>query len=197
VKGAFLNADAAFEVLQGAKTLESRMLAKCINTKILARFLAAHPDFSVRCPALPTNENHALAASLLHLGLPAPLFTVDVSVPAEDFARFFDALAPTFGHMISLGQSNTIISCPGLTTHSELSPAAQEQAQLRPTTIRIALGDEDPRDLLMHLVHAATLTLGETFARKFMPAEAAERLIVETHAQIHRAYAESGPKLDW
>ena len=32
VKGAFLNADAAFEVLQGMRTLEVRMLAKCINT---------------------------------------------------------------------------------------------------------------------------------------------------------------------
>ncbi|MBY0406313.1 MAG: PLP-dependent transferase, partial [Rickettsiales bacterium] len=43
VKGAFLNADAAFEVMQGMRTLEVRMMAKCINTLILARFLGAHP----------------------------------------------------------------------------------------------------------------------------------------------------------
>ena len=38
VKGAFLNADAAFEVIQGMRTLGVRMLNKCINTEILARF---------------------------------------------------------------------------------------------------------------------------------------------------------------
>ena len=37
VKGAFLNADAAFEVIQGMRTLGVRMMNKCINTEILAR----------------------------------------------------------------------------------------------------------------------------------------------------------------
>jgi O-acetylhomoserine (thiol)-lyase len=194
VKGAFLNADAAFEVLQGAKTLESRMLAKCINTQILAEFLDAHPRCHVRCPGLKTDPNYELASSLLHLGLPAPLFSVDIEAPLEDFARFFDALAPTFGHMISLGQSNTIIACPGLTTHSELSQKAQEDAQIRPTTIRMALGDEDPRDLLAHLVHAARLTLGEDFASGFPSAPDAEALIRETYTGVHRRYIESGAR---
>ncbi len=120
VKGAFLNADAAFEVIQGIRTLTVRMLAKCINTRILASFLDSHPQIRVSCNCLPENENAALREQLLRYGLPAPLFTIDLeSVPAEAFLRFFDCLAPTFGHMISLGQSNTIVSCPALTTHSE------------------------------------------------------------------------------
>ena len=48
VKGAFLNADAAFEVIQGMKTMSVRMLRKCINTKILAMFLASHPRLMQR-----------------------------------------------------------------------------------------------------------------------------------------------------
>src|SRR5690606_28741168 len=51
VKGAFLNADAAFEVLQGLHTLELRMLAKCINTEILTRFLDAHSAIRVHSNA--------------------------------------------------------------------------------------------------------------------------------------------------
>ena len=43
VKGAFLNADAAFEVIQGIRTLDVRMMRKCVNTLVLARFLASHP----------------------------------------------------------------------------------------------------------------------------------------------------------
>ena len=52
--------------------------------------------------------------------------------------------------MISLGQSNTIVSCPGLTTHSELDESSQRQAGITPSTIRFAVGDEDPVDLLDH-----------------------------------------------
>ena len=149
VKGAFLNADASFEVLQGMRTLDVRMLRKCINTEILARFMAAHPQINVNSNALPDNENAALAQRLLHLGLPAPLFTADMGdLPRSPFQRFFDSLSPTFGHMISLGQSNTIVSCPSLTTHSELDEAALAKADLTPTTIRFAIGDESPLDLL-------------------------------------------------
>ena len=60
VKGAFLNADAAFEVLQGIRTLEVRMLAKCINTQILVEVLGAHPQIQVHCNALAGDPNSKL-----------------------------------------------------------------------------------------------------------------------------------------
>lgn len=195
VKGAFLNADAAYEVMQGMRTLEVRMLAKCINTEILTRFLDAHPAVQVHCNALETNENSALRQRLNFLGLPAPLFTIDMrSVPFEAFQRFFDALAPTFDHMISLGQSNTIVSCPAFTTHSELSREALEQAGIQPTTIRFAVGDEDPRDLLAHLIAAARLTIDPAvpgFSAQFPSGDAVDRLIQDCYLGAHRRYIES------
>src|SRR5260221_310621 len=78
--------------------------------------------------------------------------TVGTPLPRASFQRFFDSLDPTFAHMISLGQSNTIVSCPGLTTHSELDETAQQEAGISRTTIRFAVGDEDPHDLLAHLI---------------------------------------------
>src|SRR4029077_8821822 len=123
---------------------------------------SAHPEVTVHCDVLPGNENAALRERLMFLGLPAPLFTIDfesATLPREAFQRFFDNLAPTFGHMISLGQSNTIVSCPALTTHSELSAAALAEAGIKPTTIRFAVGHEDPHDLVEHLVNAARLTI--------------------------------------
>ncbi len=65
VKGAFLNADAAFEVIQGIRTLTVRMLAKCINTQILAQFLDSHPQIRVNCNGLPGNENAERISSLV------------------------------------------------------------------------------------------------------------------------------------
>lgn len=205
VKGAFLNADAAFEVMQGMRTLEVRMMAKCINTLILAKFLGAHPDIRVHCNVLPEDGNHTLGQQLLHLGLPAPLFTIDFDaakggIPRRAFQRFFDNLSPTFGHMISLGQSNTIVACPGLTTHSELSPEALRQAGISPTTIRFAMGDEHPNDLLSHLVHAAKLSIDPEvpgFSARFPSAAEASKLVKECYIEAHRKYAEAWPKLEY
>jgi O-acetylhomoserine (thiol)-lyase len=199
VKGAFLNADAAFEVLQGIRTLDVRMLTKCINTMILAKFLASHPDIRVHCNALPTDPNAALCKESLFLGLPAPLFTIDMpTLSRATFQRFFDCLDPTFAHMISLGQSNTIVSCPGLTTHSELDPAAQAEAGITPTTIRLAVGDEDAHDLLAHLMAAARLAIDPDvpgFSVRWMDAPSATALIRETYVDAHRRYIESKPPI--
>ena len=199
VKGAFLNADAAFEVLQGIRTLDVRMLTKCINTIVLARFLASNSDVRVHCNALPNDRNHQLCREQMFLGLPAPLFTLDMpSLPRDVFQRFFDALDPTFAHMISLGQSNTIVSCPGLTTHSELDDAAQREAGISPSTIRIAVGDEDVRDLIAHFVAAARLCVDPEvpgFSARFMPAEAADRMVRQVYLDVHRRFIDSKPPL--
>lgn len=190
VKGAFLNADGAFEVLQGMKTLSLRMLRKCINTRILARFLGSHPAINVQCNDLSASPNSMMREKHLYLGLPAPLFTFDMGgLPRQTFQRFFDSLSPTFGKMISLGQSNTIVSCPALTTHSELDAAALAASGLTPTTIRIAVGDETPMDLIRHFVCSARATIEETvpgFSDLF-PSEAETReMIRESYLSAHR-----------
>lgn len=195
VKGAFLNADAAFEVLQGIRTLDVRMLAKCINTLILARFLGSHPDISVRCAGLASDPNHVLCDRLMFLGLPAPLFTIDIhSLPRQTFQRFFDSLDPTFAHMISLGQSNTIVSCPGLTTHSELNEQAQLDASISATMIRLAVGDEEVHDLITHLQAAARSCIDPDvpgFSEQWMPDDAARQMIRDCYVDVHQRYIES------
>ena len=199
VKGAFLNADAAYEILQGIRTLDVRMMAKCINTIALSRFLASHPDVRVRCHALENDPNHALCKRLMFLGLPAPLFTIDMpTLPRETFQRFFDSLDPTFAHMISLGQSNTIVSCPGLTTHSELSEQSQREASITPGTMRIAVGDEDVRDLIAHWLAAARGCIDPDvpgFSAKWMTAPEADRMAREVYLDVHRRFIESRPPL--
>ncbi len=194
VKGAFLNADAAFEVLQGIHTLDVRMTKKCINTLILARFLAAHPRITVHSNALDAHPNAELRKRLNFLGLPAPLFTMEMGdLPRPVFQRFFDMLSPMFGHMISLGQCNTIISCPSLTTHSELDAEALRASGLAPTTIRIAVGDEDPLDLVHHLVQSARATIDRDipgFTQGFPTGQAVKQLVRDCYVTTHRDYIE-------
>lgn len=195
VKGAFLNADAAFEVLQGMKSLTMRMIQKCINTLILARFLNSHPGITVHCNAVGQNENSEFRERYMYLQLPAPLFTIDMGkIPRAAFRRFFDSLSPTFGHMISLGQSNTIVSCPSLTTHSELDEQALAAAGMSPTTIRFAVGDENPADLIRHIVHTARGTIDDDvsgFSDGFMSELEAKKLIRRSYVQVHEAHADA------
>jgi O-acetylhomoserine/O-acetylserine sulfhydrylase-like pyridoxal-dependent enzyme len=206
VKGAFLDADKAFDVIQGMRTLEMRVLRKCIGTTVLAQALARHPDVHVNCSAVPGNENYELRAAHSFLGLPAPLFTVRFAderdgseiFTREVFQRFFDQLEPAFGLQVSLGQINTVVLCPALTSHSELSDKALADAGISTTTIRVSVGDEDPRALLAHFILAARSTLDQArpgFSEGFPDAEAIDALYREVYLDVHRRYLDAQPSM--
>lgn len=199
VKGAFLDADKAFEVITGSRTLDLRMLRKAISTTVLARALAHHPQIHVKCNALEKNENAPIRQRVLRLGLPAPLFTIDfegASLSRDIFTRFFDCLEPAFGHQVSLGQSNTVVLCPALTSHSEMNPEQLRQAGIAPTTIRIAVGDEDPRQLMAHFIQTAGLVIDPAcpgFTARFMDPASIDELFQETYLDVHRRWLKSQP----
>lgn len=205
IKGAFLDSDKAYEVINGMRTLELRMLAKCITTTVLARALAAHPAINVNCSAVPGHPNAHLREANMFLGLPAPLFTIDFEpkpgarpLPREAFKAFFDCLEPVFGLQVSLGQTNSVVLCPALTSHSEMSDAALGDAGISRTTIRIAVGNEDPRNLLTHIIRASELAFDPVspgFSKGFMVAEEVDRLFEENYVDTHRRYVRSRPKM--
>lgn len=194
VKGAFLSADAAYEIIQGMRTLDVRMMAKCINTAVLSQFLNAHPSIRVNCSSVEGSPSSSQRERLQFLGLPAPLFTIDMGkLPKVAFQRFFDCLEPAFSHMISLGQSNTIVSCPALTTHSELDEAALQSAGITPTTIRFAMGDEDPLELMNHFALAAQLAIDPVvpgFSSQFPSMEARQTLLRRVYLEAHTRFIE-------
>jgi len=205
IKGAFLDADKAYEVINGMRTLELRMLAKCITTIVFARALASHPRINVNCSAVPGHPNAVLRETNMFLGLPAPLFTIDFEpkqgekpLPREAFKAFFDCLEPVFGLQVSLGQTNTVVLCPALTSHSEMSDAALAEAGISRTTIRIAVGNEDPRALIAHMLRAAELafdSISPDFSKGFMAAAEIDRLYEQIYVDTHRRYVQSRPKM--
>lgn len=208
VKGAFLDADKAFEVINGMATLELRMLQKVANTLTLAEALGRHPQINVNCSAAPGNPNSPLREKCLYLQFPAPLFTFDFEgqrrsdpdAPAvfsrPTFERFFDCLDPVFGHQVSLGTPNTIVLCPAITSHSELSRKALLAAGITPTTTRVSVGVEDPRTLLVHLIKAAEATLDDEvpgFSGQFPSAAEIDAIYRKHYVDVHRRYVESQP----
>jgi len=201
VKGAFLDSEKAFEVINGSRTLELRMIRKTINTIALARFFSSHPQINVNCNALPDNENGKLREKYLHMALPAPLFTIDLENSAIDritFTRFFDCLEPSFSHMVSLGQANTMALCPALTSHSEMSKEKLESAGITPTTIRISVGDEDARSLMAQFVRTTELIFDpveDGFSSQFMTTEEIDKMYRTVYLDVHSRWIDAQPSI--
>jgi len=202
IKGAFLDADKAYEVINGMHTLELRMLQKAASTLTMAEALSQHPDMNVNCNAVQGNPNGELREKCLHLGLPAPLFTIDFEgkkgtgkapFSREIFKRFFDCLDPVFGHQVSLGQTCTVVLCPAITSHSEMSDEALRAAGIEPTTVRVAIGIEDPRTLIAHLIKASELALEPVapgFCKKFPTADQIDAIYKKHYLAVHLKYVE-------
>jgi len=206
IKGAFLDSEKSFEVLNGMHTLELRMLQKCINTLTLAEVLGAHHLVNVNCSAAPGHHNAAIRERCLYLGLPAPLFTFDFEGDGKGkptfstgaFKRFFDMLDPVFGHQVSLGQPNTVVLCPAITSHSEMSLEALRDAGIQPSTTRVAVGTEDPRTLIAHLIKAAESCLDaecQGFSQGFPSPDAIDAIYRKHYADVHGRYVENLPKM--
>lgn len=200
IKGAFLDSEKAFDVLNGMKTLEQRMMNKVINTTVFSQFLSSHPDFNVNCHALPGHPNAGIREQQMRHGWPCALFTVDMQsadLDRDTFVRFFDALEPAFSHQVSIGQNNTIILCPALTSHSELSEQEQHKANIFLTTMRIAMGTDNVKELIAHFINSARLHIDPVrpgFSDKFMDAASIDRLYINTALQVsEQHYGSSAP----
>ncbi|MFD2178149.1 trans-sulfuration enzyme family protein [Veronia pacifica] len=203
IKGAFLDADKAFEVLNGMKTFEMRVLQKTINTLTLARVFDRHPDINVSCPALPSSPNHKVMTENLYLGLPAPLFTIDMEgaenrapISPPLYKQFFDMLEPAIGMQVSLGQTNTVALCPAMTTHSEMSEPALKEAGIAPTTMRISVGLEDPRVFIAHIQQAAQMTIDHGhpgFSGLLPSSEVIDDIYKMTYLEVHQKFVAQLP----
>ncbi|WP_108652938.1 PLP-dependent transferase [Dongshaea marina] len=201
IKGAFLDADKAYEVLTGMKTLSERAYKKAINTTAFTNFLASHPQLNVHSHAVASDKNSDLREKCLEQGLPCALFTVDMEdagIDKESFSRFFDGLEPGFSLMVSLGQSNTMILCPALTSHSELSPEAMREANIFPTTMRISVGCESVKDLIAALINATRAHIDPIkpgFSDQFMSAQEIDRMVERVTLDIYRKQLAAMPSM--
>lgn len=202
IKGAFLDSEKAFDVLNGIKTLELRLMNKVINTKVFTAFLDAHPAIHVNSHAIDTHPNAKVKNKQHNHQWPCTLFTIDLAraeLPKEVFTRFFDALEPAFSHQVSIGQTNTIVLSPALTSHSELSPSEQKLAGIELTTMRIAMGTDNIKYLIAHFMLAAQHFIEphkQGFCAGFMPPHDIDRLFIEISSQVSAEHFSGQPPLE-
>jgi O-succinylhomoserine sulfhydrylase len=149
--GPTLSAFNAWVLLKGLETLPVRIAAHCDHAEQVAAWLAARGDLvAVTYPGLAGYKYRAVAARQMERG--GALITFDVGDRARAMA-ILDRLQ-LFSRTANLGDAKSIVTHPASTTHSRMAPEARLRAGVTDGLIRLAIGLEDPRDLIADLDQA-------------------------------------------
>jgi cystathionine gamma-synthase len=145
IMGPSLDAHAAHLLLRSLKTLGLRIERQNANALALARFLAEQPQVKrVYYPGLASDPGHAIASRQMR-GFGGVL-SFELRGGLEAVMRFLPRLRYAF-MAANLGQVETIVGPPSLTSHVELTAEERAAAGIPEGLIRYAVGIEDVADL--------------------------------------------------
>ncbi len=155
--GACMAPQTAFYLLQGLETLPLRMARHVANARAVAEFLESADEVGwVTYPGLASHPDHQLAQRLLPDGAGA-IVTFGVKPgtqgPRAAGARFIEALE-LFSHLANVGDAKSLVIHPASTTHQQMSPADLEAGGVGEDMVRLAIGLEDPGDIVSDLKQA-------------------------------------------
>ncbi len=138
--------------LRGLATLSLRMEHHCATAGRLAEVLEAHPSVDrVHYPGLTTHPQHELAKrQLRNFG---GTLAFEVAGGLEAGSRVAEALE--LGWIAgSLGSVMTLVAHPASTTHRQVDPEVRRAAGIGDGLLRVAVGLEDPDDLIEDFTRA-------------------------------------------
>lgn len=142
----------AWVFTKGLETLSLRMEAHSRNALQLARWLEAQPKVTrVYYPGLPSHPQHELAARQ-QTGF-GGIVAFELQGGQAAAWRLIDAVR-IFSITANLGDAKSTITHPATTTHGRLSPEQRAAAGIGDGLVRIAVGLEDPLDLIEDLEQA-------------------------------------------
>lgn len=150
--GGILGPFEAWLLIRGLKTLPLRMEKHSQNALAVARFLAAHPAVArIHYPWLETHPQHELARKQMKAGGGVVSFELkggyDACVAMLNAVRLCHLA-------VSLGDVDTLIEHPASMTHSVVPPEERLAVGISDNLIRLAVGIEDPEDIIADLERA-------------------------------------------
>ena len=151
--GACLSPFNSFLFLQGIETLGMRMDRHVANALAAAKFLESHPRVEwVNYPTLASSSYQTIAHKYLPKGAGA-VFSFGIKGGLEAGKKFINSLQ-LISHLANVGDARSLVICPALTTHQQLSAEDQAKAGVKPEMIRLSIGLEDLEDILGDLDQA-------------------------------------------
>ncbi|QDG50761.1 aminotransferase class I/II-fold pyridoxal phosphate-dependent enzyme [Persicimonas caeni] len=152
VLGSVVDANTAYMLIRGIKTLDLRVHRQNDSALQIARWLEAHPKVErVYYPGLESHASHEVASRQMHGFGGVVSFLVEGDL--DDVSRFIDACEiPQIGP--SLGGVESLIEQPALMSFYELTTEQRLDIGIRDNLVRFAIGIEDTQDLIDDLEQA-------------------------------------------
>jgi O-acetylhomoserine (thiol)-lyase len=149
--GAAISPFNSFLLLQGLETLSLRMERHNQNAKVVADYLAGHPQVeAVQYAGLPDSPWHARATELTggkgYGSVPAFV----IAGGREAGSRFVEGLT-LHSHVANIGDVRSLAIHPASTTHSQLTETEQLTAGVNPGLVRLSVGLESIDDIIADL----------------------------------------------
>ncbi len=142
----------AWLCLRGLATLSLRMEHHCRSAGLLAAALGEHAAVErVHYPGLASHPQHDVAARQLRA--PGGTLAFEVAGGLEAGSRVAEALELAW-IAGSLGSVMTLVAHPASTTHRQMDPEARRAAGIGDGLLRVAVGLEDPDDLIEDFTRA-------------------------------------------
>lgn len=152
----------SFLAVRGLKTLPVRMKQHQINANAVADYLQKHPAIeNIYYLGLSSHPGHELAKrQQSDFGA---MISFEIKGGVDAVKALFDNLE-LFTLAQSLGGVESLISHPSTMTHAGMEIAAQLEAGITPSLIRISVGIEDIDDILADLNHG--LNASQSFSEQ-------------------------------
>lgn len=150
--GPSLSPFTAYLAARGMTTLGVRMKKQQRNALKIAKYLESHEKIGkIYYPALKSHPQYELAKKQMKY------FGAVLSFEMKDGYKAGEKLVDSVELItlaVSLGAVETLIEHPASMTHSELTPEERKDSGIGEGLIRLAIGIEDPNDLIADLDQA-------------------------------------------
>lgn len=153
--GAVLDPFAAWQIMQGMKTLAVRMERHCENALKVAQYLESHPKVDkVYYPGLPSHSSHDTAKKQMR-GF-GGMMSVDVK-GGMDAVRTVMNNVKVFSLATSLGNVDSLIQHSPSMSHFDMTAEERHAVSIFDGQVRLSVGIEDVEDLIADLEQALAL----------------------------------------
>jgi methionine-gamma-lyase len=144
----------AWLAMRGVQTLALRLDRQCGSALSVAKALAQHPKVAqVGYPGLPDHPDHERARALFDGDRFGPMLSFSLEGGYEAAQRACDALQVVRVGS-SFGSLRSQVCHPATTSHRQLSAEERRAAGIGDGLIRVAIGGEDPEDLVDDFLQA-------------------------------------------
>ena len=151
---------AAIMTLNDLRSIRSRVAQMSKSALEVAKWLEKHPKIAeVNYPGLESNASHELAKKYMILADTDESmygYTMSVVIKEEDenvptnAIKFYDGLKMIW-RATDLGRVKTVATLNAISTHQQQGEEGRSLASIKPSNCRIAIGIEDPEDIIKEL----------------------------------------------